>query len=415
MSVDNMRWMEHSICIASEVASASLKVGAVVISEENQLLSSAYTGENCSISWASTLIDKLQKLKISRAHSVYVTINTMLYPDFFDLLNLLRKIHIDNVYVGLPDPALSHYVKHDPIIELEHVYRYPDELQNKILKQNYRFFADSSQNIKYSPYYFENRISSLVQKHLESKGFPVSRDELSANKNRVALATLLSSKYKIEYGSAFIIVNNAISEAFNGKYSTYNYSKDTRSLDLDWEKRFLAFYQHSSSKSLPACNILNIGVGGGHEAISLFSSCPHITFADIAPDGLKKIKEKIPWSKTILVGADNLSSIPDGIYDLYVSLRTFNSSFFNIKGAISEAKRVLKSNALIILSVANGFLCQDRNCIIPGLIIPGTEFVDIYRGMDTIKQIRTELLQLNFREIEVLPTATEIYISAIAN
>jgi hypothetical protein len=108
-----------------------------------------------------------------------------------------------------------------------------------------------------------------------------------------------------------------------------------------------------------------------------------------------------------------LSSIPDNSHDLYVSLRTFNSSFLDIKEAISEAHRVLKPNAVIIVSVANGFLCPERHCIIPGLIIPGTEFVDIYRGMDTIKLMRTEFLQAGFENIQLFPTNTEIYLSAI--
>lgn len=107
-------------------------------------------------------------------------------------------------------------------------------------------------------------------------------------------------------------------------------------------------------------------------------------------------------------------SIPDKIYDLYVSLRTYNSSFFDIKEALLEAYRVLKYNGVIIISVANGFLYSEQNCIIPGLILPGTEFIDIYRGMDTTKQICTELIHAGFKNIQIFPTNTEIYLSAVA-
>ena len=108
-----------------------------------------------------------------------------------------------------------------------------------------------------------------------------------------------------------------------------------------------------------------------------------------------------------------MSSIPDNSHDLYVSLRTYNSSFFDIKEAILEAHRVLKPNAIIIISVANGFLYPEENCIISGLIIPGTEFIDIYRSMDTIKLIRTEFIQAGFKNIKFFSTNTELYISAI--
>ena len=73
---------------------------------------------------------------------------------------------------------------------------------------------------------------------------------------------------------------------------------------------------------------------------------------------------------------------------------------------------MLKPNAIIIVSVANGFLCPNQHCIIPGLIIPGTEFVDIYRGLDTVKSMKKEFLQAGFINVQLFPTNTEIYLSA---
>ena len=46
---------------------------------------------------------------------------------------------------------------------------------------------------------------------------------------------------------------------------------------------------------------------------------------------------------------------------------------------------------MIIVSLANGFLCTQRDCVVPGLILPGTNFVDLYRGMDTANLVRSEL------------------------
>ena len=74
----------------------------------------------------------------------------------------------------------------------------------------------------------------------------------------------------------------------------------------------------------------------------------------------------------------------------------------------------MKSNAIIIISVANGFLSTERQCIIPGLILPGTEFVDIYRGMEMTRAIKKEYMQAGFRDINLIPTDTEIYLSGIA-
>lgn len=413
MNVNSMYWMNYSIDIASKTPISDLQVGVVLVSEHNELICSAYAGENCNTSWCSILLGKIRKLKISYAHSIYMTINTLSTSLSFDLNKLLMEIHINEIYIGIPDPALSCYLGNDPAITLNHVYRYPDELQRKILEQNNHHFADSRQSIKYSPYYSENRISSLVIEKLKSKGFVVSKSELNANKQMTTLAFLICNKYGIEYSGAICAVYDAVSEAFNRKYARYDYSNDTRSLDLSWKESFMSFYDRSSVGSLSTKNIINVGVGSGYEAISLFSNCAYVTFVDIAQAGLEKIKEQIPQSKIIVSSADDLSSIPDNSQDLYVSLRTYNSSFFAIKEAISEAHRVLKLNAVIIVSVANGFLCPERHSIIPGLIIPGTEFVDIYRGMDTIKLMHIEFLRAGFREIKIFPTNTEIYLSAV--
>ncbi len=412
MNSKEVYWMNYSIKISKEACHSNLYVGVVLVSENNELLCSAFAGERCNDSWCSIILGKVQKLKISSAQSIYLMINTLSRTHVFDLLELLAEVRINEIYIGLPDPALTCYMDDDPIITHNCVYRYPDELQREILKLNTHYYANSTQTIENIPYYSENRISNMVIKSLRSKGFVVSLDEINANKRRTAIASLICNKYKIEYENSLSIVQNAISKAFDCKYGTYTYLDDARSLDLDWKESFISIYNRYCVRPISTINILNVGVGNGQEAIILFSNCAYVTFVDLAQVGLENIKEKSPLSKTIVANADDLSSIPDNYYDLYVSLRTFNSSFFDIKKAISEAHRVLKPNATIIVSVANGFLCSNKHCIIPGLIIPGTEFIDIYRGMDTAKFIQKEFLQAGFNNIQLFPTDTELYLSA---
>ena len=414
MNQNSVDWMNYSIAIAQQADPSLLRVGSVLVSKDNKLLCSAYTGEECGLTWYPLLLNKIRMLKISDAQSIYLTIHTLSQSHTFDLVALLAEIHIHEIYIGLPDPALSSYLNDDLDITHESVYRYPDELQHKILKSNVRLYAESNQSIKYSPYYSNNRISNLVIENLQSMGFAVSKDELSANKGRLELSMLICKKYHLDFSKTMNTVNNAIAKAFNSKYSAYNYSDDTRSLDSKWKECFISFYERRCKIPLAANCILNVGVGSGQEASNLFSHCTCITFVDIAQAGLERVQKQIPESQVIVSSADDLSSIPDDSYDLYVSLRTYNSSFFDIKGAISEAHRVLKPNATIIVSIANGFLYPEKHCIIPGLIIPGSEFVDIYRGMDTAKLLCAELLHAGFEDIQILPTNTEIFVSANA-
>lgn len=171
-------------------------------------------------------------------------------------------------------------------------------------------------------------------------------------------------------------------------------------------------YKKTTDLKLENLSIINVGVGSGNEAITLFSNCNNITFIDIAKNGLQIIKTKIPQSIIHVSPAEKLSSIISNMYDLYISLRTYNSSFFSTRDALKEAYRVIKDNGIIIISVANGFLCSKTKKILPGLIIPGTEFVDIYRGFSLVKILYKELIDVGFTDIRIYSSNSELYLTA---
>lgn len=413
MSPNSTYWMNYAIRVAQRAPYPGRRVGVVLVSEHNELICYAFEGEAGGASWYRTLRSRIQELATPSSHSAYLTINTLSADCSFELGELLKEVHIDRVYVGLPDPALTSYLDDDPVTARGHVHRFPDDLQRQILEQNRESYAASEQNIACNPHYSTHRISEAVSAGLSSRGFGLSRSDVNANRGRTALASLICQRYGIEHKEAEHAVNDALSEAFDAKYGTYDYSYDARAANLRWTDDFMSIYGRSSRKSLSAVNILNVGVGSGCEAAALFSDCPQITFVDIAERGLAHISGRIPSSRTVVSSAEDLSALPDNSYDLYVSLRTYNSSFFDTSAAASEARRVLKPGAAIIVSVANGFLYPQRGCVVPGLIIPGTDFVDLYRGMDTVNLIGTELGSAGFKDIRIFPTSTEIYLSAV--
>ena len=414
MDTGKLYWMNYSINIANGSEDKNLRVGAVLVTEDNKLICSAYTDECFGLSWYEILLSKIKELSVNNAYYLFLTVNTLFSETEFDLNKLMRKIAIEEIYIGVPDPNLSDYLSNDPIGTFRKIYRYPDNLQRMILQQNISYYRNGKQNIKSSPYYSAKRISNIVLEKLKEKGIFISKEEVQANKQIEKLIQLIVEKYKLNIDDASKLVNLVMSEAFDEKYSTYNYSDDARSLSIDWKNNFLTIYNKLLISSLENKNILDVGVGSGNEAIALFSDCSNITFVDIAPNGLKKIKKQIPNSNIVVSRAENLVTLTNSSYDMYISLRTYNSSFFNIKQAISEAFRVLKKDGIIIISIANGFLCPEDQYIIPGLIVPGTEFVDIYRGFDMIEKLSRELCNNSFKDIQFFPTKVELFITAKA-
>ena len=412
MDNGKLYWMNYSINIANGSEDKNLRVGAVLVTEDNKLICSAYTDECFGLSWYEILLSKIKELSVNNAYYLFLTVNTLFSETEFDLNKLMRKIAIEEIYIGVPYPNLSDYLSNDPIGTFRKIYRYPDNLQRMILQQNISYYRNGKQNIKSSPYYSAKRISNIVLEKLKEKGIFISKEELQANKQIEKLIQLIVEKYKLNIDDASKLVNLVMSEAFDEKYSTYNYSDDARSLSIDWKNNFLTIYNKLLISSLENKNILDVGVGSGNEAIALFSDCSNITFVDIAPNGLKKIKKQIPNSNIVVSRAENLVTLTNSSYDMYISLRTYNSSFFNIKQAISEAFRVLKKDGIIIISIANGFLCPEDQYIIPGLIVPGTEFVDIYRGFDMIEKLSRELCNNSFKDIQFFPTKVELFITA---
>ena len=175
MNLDEIKWMRYSIEIAKIKLSSFLQVGVLLISDNNELICFSYSGEDGNNSWSMNLLKKINEKNIFKAHSMYLTINTL--EESFELLKIIRLVEIDKIYIGVPDPRLSSYFEEDPVVNLGNVYRYTDELQYKIIQQNKIFFEKSSQRLKYIPFYNKNRISSIIIENLKKRELLISEDE----------------------------------------------------------------------------------------------------------------------------------------------------------------------------------------------------------------------------------------------
>lgn len=384
-----------------------LKVGAVIVDKNNKFLCSSLCDGNTKITWDKKLLNELEKNQTKKM-KIYLTVNTINKCGEFDLNKLIEKFDFEKIFFGLPDPNITTYMINDPTIILNNIYRFPDNLQREILEQNKELYVKSKQYIDSDSHYSKKRISDFIFQELNANNILIDKDKINKNKDFKKLRDRLiesTNKSSVECDK---LLFSLLSQAFDDKYFLYDYNSDARIKSINLRDRIKDLYNIDLEKQ----RIINIGVGNGQEALELFKTSSDITFVDIAPSGLNNIKKHFPKSKFYKLSADNLSEIRNDSYDLYISLRTYNSAFFNIEDAINEAARVIKCNGTIIISIANAFLSLEDKRIISGLILPGTNFVDLYRGFILTDKVAF-YMNKNFSEIKIDVTETEIFIKGI--
>lgn len=415
MNETNVSWMMYSTELAERSPRLGRRVGAALVSIQDRLLCAAFEGEDSGSSWSQVLLRKIRVRGVHEVHSLYLTVNTLSSGGSFELAEVLKSLQVERIYIGMPDPNLTGYLQDDPVATRDQISRYSEDLQRVIVSQNMRLYSRSAQSIRCNPHYSEHRIGEAVLSSLASRGFPITEGEVTSNRRKDALSSLISQRYEVNILMANDVVREALSAAFDAKYGAYDYARDARSADPAWVESFMSVHRSLAAAPLASAKVINVGVGSGTEAGALFSECLNVTFVDIAKQGLRNIHERLPFSRTLVASADDLSAIPSDSYELYVSLRTYNSSFFDTYAAASEACRVLKPGGRAIISVANGFLnTEGDGVVVPGLILPGTDFVDLYRGLDTARSVLADLEKVGFEGVRIIPATTEIFLTGVA-
>ena len=280
-----LKWQEFSIKLAKQANGSGLKVGAVLVSEQNKIICTSCSSSDNDMNWDSIIINTVKKLGVQHAGKLFVTINIIAKNKTFSINNITEYISIDEIFFGLPDPMLQEYCTQDPYIEHNFVKRYEEKYQIDILEQNAQIYKNSPQNISNSPFYAGFRISHLLQEGLNKKGYSLMFDTIKEFKNTESLATALASYYHKDYTEMYEVVQDVLSSAFNTKYGAYSYENDTRSVDNSWLERFKNILDSSIDTSIHRIEIIDVGVGSGHEAVKLFNGYDDVTFVDIATAG----------------------------------------------------------------------------------------------------------------------------------
>lgn len=105
--------------------------------------------------------------------------------------------------------------------------------------------------------------------------------------------------------------------------------------------------------------------------------------------------------------AENLTRVDAISQDLYISLRTYQSTLFDIEEALFEAYRVLRPGGVCVISIPYIFYVEKK--IMKGLIRPGTKELDIDLPYVLSDRIRRGMNRLDFDPVGIHTGQFEIY------
>ncbi len=194
------------------------------------------------------------------------------------------------------------------------------------------------------------------------------------------------------------------------KYWDQTYDDDPRGLNIyAWRSELKMVLAKLGLQNFKIKKVLTVGSGNGLELEDTLDNAGHLICADISEKSLAIAKKKYPHIEAIVNPAENLCDIDSSSVDLYISLRTYQATLFTLECAIIEAYRVLRSGGVILLSIANGHVVEEKK-IIRGIVVPSTNIVDSDRPYMIIDKIRRKLEVLGFEEMGITSGIAEIYI-----
>ena len=147
-----------------------------------------------------------------------------------------------------------------------------------------------------------------------------------------------------------------LQKSLNEKYGQYDYNHDLRAHDNG--KEFGLIFENTVKQITSQSNlditpsILLVGSNNGYE-VPIIESLGEITAVDFSTVALDQLKQKHPDKDAHVQDIENLS-FNDDSFDIYIGMRTLQSSNLDLAQTLDEALRVTKY--AWIISVPNGYL-----------------------------------------------------------
>jgi len=397
------------------------KVGAVIATKEGKVLLTAFRGESkpgqhCEYE----ILEKAKQQRISLSDAMlFVTLEpcTVRGKGKIPCSQRIIDSGLKVVYIGMldPNPLIrgkgEMFLRENGII----VERYPDKLIRELNEINTDFMNEFRGSFLVNDTLFSQmKIADILKDLISKQGIIVPKLPSSFG---VTLEDIVSccASANIGMNQAEIekIILKSLGDAYDKKYLDRTFESDVRGKNAQWLIEFNSILREYHINSLKDRDVLVVGIGNGQEGKYLYNDANRLTFVDIAPKSLARAVQLFDNAKKINLAAQNLSKIKTSSVDLYSSLMTYQSSFFDIGKAITEAYRVLRPDGIIIISVSCGYI--DKENYVFGLVDNNSNFVDSNLPFKYIEKIREKFTALHFSQISIKTTLSEIFISGRKN
>lgn len=202
--------------------------------------------------------------------------------------------------------------------------------------------------------------------------------------------------------------------AYEEKYGNRSTDEDERFTVIGfeaWQSEFRDTLVDAGVHNMRGDNVLVVGVGNGHEVEAFYSGAAEIVGVDVSQEMLDQAENRDVELTTYRSNAEDLACIESGSRDVYISLRTFQSTLLDIKSAVFEAGRVLRPGGTVVLSVPYIFYNKERDEVVQGLLrSPESDKLDPHLPYDVADEIRRVLERFMFDDVKIRTGGVEIYV-----
>lgn len=387
-------------------------VGAVLVNAAGEVVLTGYRNERNDGGHAEyVLLDKAEQAGlVLRDHALYVTLEPCTVRNLGKTPCALRLIEsgVGSVCIGMLDPNPDIVGRGEMMLRYRgiRVERFPDDLIREIRSLNEPWAKQfDHEHMPPDSVYLTKQIPEIVRHRLaEALGRPIPELPLAGTISDIAEALSLAAAERVH-------LSEARGFAYDEKYETYTYDKDARGVVSDWHEDLFALLARLGRDDLSEADLLVVGIGNGLEADVLSrKGVPRLTAVDAAPRSLKRAAGLLPVGSSCLIAdAETLDGVDSGSQDVYLSLRTYQSTFFDRAAAVRAARRVLRPGGITVVSVANAFRSRAGD-LLPGLFIPGTKYRDEELPYELALEVRSLMSAVGFRELTLLTGRTEIFV-----